>query len=455
LNISSVSSPTLWSGVTSTSAFLSPELLDDYAGAPIDQVYDLVLTRLSFTTGALGSNAGLAAALDDMYDGPDGGDMRDILDALIVMSPGEAQTALAELGGGTHTAFQFMSFYGLDKYHWALNNHLGGGWFAGGAGKGMAANQYAYPQGLQTAMAAGGNTLSDAAPMLLALAGNGGQLASGINWDLWIDGYLSQGNRSSDDLISSYKQTLYGALMGFDYRATDKLLIGISLGLSQTEVKFDNLLDKGDQDSYQGSLYAHYDAKPWYVEGILTYAYNNYKMDRWITTGGTWLANSEYKGNEFAGYAEVGYKLDVGGVVISPMAALQATYLMQDGFTETGAGDLNLIVDSQDTGSYQSYLGVHISKAIAMGNFVLTPDVRAKWAHEFSPDDHMINARFSGSGSGSFTVEADRPSRDTAIVGMGLNGRFNKNLSMYIQYDADINKDYINHTGMMGLRLSW
>ena len=41
------------------------------------------------------------------------------------------------------------------------------------------------------------------------------------------------------------------------------------------------------------------------------------------------------------------------------------------------------------------------------------------------------------------------------IVGLGLNDRFNKNLSMYIQYEAELNSDYTNHTGMMGLRLAW
>ena len=460
LSATTIDSP--WSQVKSTSAFLSPLLVETGSDAEVHysgstQVYDLILNRLSFSTGAVsGGNASLGGALDGMYDGADG-DMRDILDQLIVLGPGDAQKALSEMGGGTQTAFQFLSFYGLDKYHWALNNHFNGGWFAGGSGNGMAYNQNGYPPGMQTAVAGGGNTMSDVTPILLAMAGNGGQLAAGPNWDLWVDGYYSQGNRNSDDIISKYKQTLYGALIGLDYRATDNLLIGISGGFSQAEVKFDDLSDKGNQDSYQGSLYASYDGKPWYAAGILTYARNAYKMDRFITVGPiTRVAHSDYNGNEYAGYAEVGYKLDLGGVlVIRPLAAFQAAYLMQDAYTETGADPLNLVVDSRNTGSYQSYLGLHISKAITMGNFVLTPDVRAKWAHEFSPDDHLINAMFSGSGSGSFTVAADRPSRETAIVGVGLTGRFNKNLSMYIQYDAELNSDYTNHTGMMGLRFSW
>ena len=453
LDLSAATIDSYWSQVTGT-GYLSPSLVETGENT---KIYNLILNRLSFTTGAISSNnSSVGSVLDDMYDGATG-DMRNILDQFLFVSPGNAQMTFTQMGGGTLNAFQFMSFYGLNQYHGALNNHLGGGGFTGGLGNGMAKNQYGYPQGMPMAFAAGGNTISDAAPMLLAMAGNGGQLASGINWDLWLDGYYSQGNRRADDIIAQYKQTLYGALMGFDYRATDNLLFGLSLGLSQTDVKFDNLQDKGRQNSYQGSVYTYYDGKPWYAEGVLTYGYNKYKMDRFITIGSiSRLASSDYNGNEYSGYAEVGYKFDAGGVLeIRPLAAFQAAYLMQDSYTETGAGDLNLIVDSRNTGSYQSYLGLHINKAITIGNFVLTPDARAKWAHEFSDDNHLINAKFSSTGSGSFTIETDRPSHDTAIVGVGITGRFNKNLSAYIQYDAELNKDYTNHTGMMGLRFFW
>lgn len=159
---------TKWSQVTSTSAFLSPTLVEQGTS----QVYDLILNRLSFTTGALTDNKSLGLALDGMYDDATG-DMRNILDQLLFISPGDVQRIFTQMGGGTLSAFQFMSFYGLNQYHGALNNHLGGGsGFTGGLGNGMAANQYGYPQGMQMAFAAGGNTISDITPMLLAMAGS-------------------------------------------------------------------------------------------------------------------------------------------------------------------------------------------------------------------------------------------------------------------------------------------
>jgi outer membrane autotransporter protein len=446
---------TPWSSVVSTSALLTPTMVEE---APGSKVYDLVLERESFTTGASGGNVGLGADLDQLYKGATG-DLRTILDEIVLMPTiGDVQKALTEVSGGTHTAFQLMSFSGLGKYLGVLNNHIGGGT---GIANSMGRNSwYAdnYPQGVQLAMAGNGSSMSDAAPVMLAMAGNligQGQIASGTNWGIWADGYASIGNRRSDDIIAKYKQTLYGGMMGFDVRAADNLFIGISGGVSTTDLTFDDMMDNGNMDSYHGSFYVVYDGKPFYAEGVVTYARNKYDLERYITMGPA-IAKSDYSGNEYVGYAEVGYKLDAGGVIIRPLAAFQADYLSQEAFTETGAGIYNLSVEKRNTGSYQSFLGVNVSGPIKMGaSAVLTPELRLKWAHEFSNEEHLITARFAGDSSGSFTVGPEALSRDTAIVGAGLNLSFNKNVSAYIQYDAELNKDFINHTGLLGIRFNW
>jgi uncharacterized protein YhjY with autotransporter beta-barrel domain len=460
-----------WSNVTA-SAFLSASLVREGGPSALPFIkgegnvydggtYDLYLTRLSFTTGATGSSMGLANFLDGEYLNATG-DLREIMDELMTVPAGAGGRALSELGGGTHTALQLMSFNGLGKYLGVLNNHMGGGggFASNNPRTGMAWYDNGYLQGAQLAMAGGGNSMNDAAPMLLAALGNlgTGQIASGTKWGLWLDGYYSMGNRSGhDDAISRYKQTLFGGMIGFDYRATDNLLFGVSAGLSDTDLKFDELMDNGSMRSTHGSVYACYDGKPWYAAGVLTYAYNDYNMDRFITTlGPQQIASSDYAGREFMGYAEIGYKLNVGPAVIRPLAAFQMDYLTQDQFTEHGAGIYDLYVDKNNSRSNQSFLGVNVSSAIKLGSSAsLSPELRLKWAHEFSNDEHLINARFSGMGSGSWVVKTEALSADTAIIGLGLNLMFKKNLSAYIQYDAELNRDFVNHTGLLGLRFNW
>ena len=441
-----------WAQVISTSAFLSPEMIED--GYRLGN-YDLVLTRLSFSSVASGSNEGLAGALDGIYDTATG-DMRTLLDTLITLPPGEAETAFTGLSGGSYPAFQLLSFNGLGKYLGVLNNHIGtGGAFAGNNQK----SGFARYNGMQLAMAGGGNSMSDVAPMLLAAAGSAAQtqVAAGTKWGVWIDGYGSMGNRSSDETISKYEQTLYGGMIGFDFRVSDNLFMGISGGLSNTELEFDDLQDNGTMDSYHGSLYLCYNGKPWYAQGVFTYASNDYNMDRFTIVGpDTYIANGDFKGNEFNGYGEVGYKFETGGVTIRPLFAFQIDYLTQEEFTETGAGPYNLAIQDAEISSQQSFLGVNISGPIKMGaSAVLIPELRLKWAHEFSNDDHLISARFAAAESAYFETVAEELSRDTFIAGLGLNLRINKNLAGYIQYDGEFNNDFTNHTGLIGLRVDW
>jgi len=458
VNGETVTDPTdpSWAQVTSTSAFLKPELLynSDYS----DYTYDLGLTRLSFTTGMPESLTGFAGVLDEMYDTATG-DMRTFLDELLLLSPNDAVKGMATASGGSQTAMQFISANGLGKYLGVLNNHLSGGvsFAQKGSNSAMASG---YPYTAQLALAGGGESLSDATPLLLAAVGNigQGQVASGTNWGLWVDGYFSYGDRRSDDIITKYNQKLYGGMLGFDFRATDNLFFGISGGISTADLDFDDLEDEGKMTSYQGSLYACYNGMPWYAAGIFTFAYNDYEFDRYISFAPGLIAHSDYNGKEYVGYGEVGYKFNAGGVIIRPSVAFQVDYLSLDEFTETGAGMYNLDYDDNNIGSYQSFLGVNISGPIKLGaSAVLTPELRLKWAHEFSNDDNMIKARLAGSGSGSswWSVEAETLSRDTAIVGVGMNLKFNKNVAAYLQYDAQINSDFVTHTGLVGLRLEW
>jgi len=446
-----------WTEVTAHSVYLTPSLVEDADYVGTGTAYDLVLHRLSFTTDAEGSSVPLGGLLDDLYNSTDDPQILAILNELLELtSEDEARQALAELGGGSHTAFQLMSFNGLGKYLGVLNHHMaGGGAFAG---NNQSTGFASYASGMQLAAAGGGSSISDAAPILLAMAGNAvsqGQLATGTNWGLWAEGYFSKGNRHSDELIAKYNQTLFGGLIGFDYQIVKNLLLGISAGISRTDLKFDDLQDNGNMDSYQGSIYLCYNGKPWYVSGVFTYAYNKYELERYITLGPA-IANSEYNGNEYVGYAEVGYKIDTGSVEIRPLLAFQMDYLTQEAFTETGAGIYNLSVEKRDTRSYQSFLGVDVTGNIKLGgSAALKPEFRLKWAHEFSNDEHMIHASFDGGASGSFTVAPETLSRDSAIIGVGLNLLFNKYVGAYVQYDAEINRDFINHTGLVGLRFAW
>jgi outer membrane autotransporter protein len=85
----------------------------------------------------------------------------------------------------------------------------------------------------------------------------------------------------------------------------------------------------------------------------------------------------------------------------------------------------------------------------------VTPEVRGRWAHEFSDEDYLVNARFEGSTTGSFRVEGDKPDRDSGLLGLGFTAAIAKNFNISADYDADVSGDRTVQALRAGVAFTW
>jgi outer membrane autotransporter protein len=294
---------------------------------------------------------------------------------------------------------------------------------------------------------------SDLGNTILALDSMSGKPST---WGFWTRGYGNLGERRGNDVSSRYDYNTGGIIVGFDRKISDTFLLGASVGYSYTRVNMKDLSDNGTVSSYQGSLYGAYLSGPWYVNGILSYGYNRNYTSRDISFGNIMAtANADYGGQTIAAYTEAGYAFKMNTITIIPMASFQAGYLTQNSYTERDAGALNLAVDRNHTSSLLSSLGVKVRKDFTIDAGTLTPEVRAKWLHEFSNDDYMLNSAFAGAPASTFTAQGDRPNRDSIGLGFGLTCVTKKNLSLFLTYDAIISGDHTEHGGSLGMRYRW
>jgi outer membrane autotransporter protein len=214
-----------------------------------------------------------------------------------------------------------------------------------------------------------------------------------------------------------------------------------------------DLPDDGRVWGYQGSLYGAYDNGLSYVGGIMAYGYNSYDTSRDIETART--ARADYSGHVVSAYAEAGHRIDARGTHIIPVASFQAAYLTRNGFTEEDAGALNLDVDREHVVSLLSSLGLRIRKHFETATATITPELRARWFHEFSNDAYALSASFAGYPLSTFTVRGDRPNRDSIGVGAGLTCSTTKNVSLFLAYDAIFSGDHTEHGGLLEIRYRW
>jgi outer membrane autotransporter protein len=427
--------------VSSTSPFLTP-----YLGAAGPNSYSLTLVR-DYSLPASTENQRVMAAVlnayaDTMVGGASGSGLAHLM---LISSSAEAQNALDQISGLSHTALMGASFSSFNQYLGSITGRMGG--FATGG------PSFAYTG--RTLFASRDDIASDAGNTLLALGemrGNNDPTA----WGFWARGYGNLGEMRGDDISSKYDYNTGGVTTGFDKKISNNFLLGLSAGYSYTKVDMKNLSDTGNVSSYQGSLYGAYLNGPWYVNGILAYSHNIYHTSRNISFGGmSSVASADYSGDTLAAYGEAGYRIEINTVNIIPMASFQASYLTRNGFTEIDGGDLSLTADGEHRASYLSALGIKMRKDFSVKKTTITPEVRVKWLHEFSDDDNMLHASFAEAPSSTFIVKGDKPDRDSIALGFGLTCLAKENLNIFLTYDANIASDRTEQGVSLGLRYRW
>jgi uncharacterized protein with beta-barrel porin domain len=275
-------------------------------------------------------------------------------------------------------------------------------------------------------------------------------------WGFFARGYGGFGETRQNDISSRYDQATSGFVMGFDSKVSSSFLMGATMGYSYTKLGMDALTDTAYVKGHQASVYAVYSHGPVYVNGILGYGYNDYDTTRQLAfSSSDRIAQASYAGHIASGYVETGYRFTGRYMDVIPLAGIQGSYLLRDGFSESGANTLALSVDSQSYSSLVSSLGVRLRKEIALETGTMIPEVKLRWDHEFADNTYGMNASFTGYPGASFTVTPDRPDRDRLVAGVSLIRQGTGNLSLYLSYEGTYSANDTMHMGGMGLKWRW
>jgi uncharacterized protein with beta-barrel porin domain len=273
---------------------------------------------------------------------------------------------------------------------------------------------------------------------------------------LWLDAFGQWGDQDEEDGYTGYDYFLRGATLGFDHRLLDKLMVGLSLGYSRSDIDLDRDQGDGDVKSLFGSLYGSYFDKNLYIDAILSYGRNWYDNSRLIRVGGILReATSEHDAHLFSGYLGGGYYFDFNPWAFGPYGSLQYIRLDEESFTEKGAGGVSLRVDDRQTDALVSELGLRMVGHFKgkYGNFL--PEVSLGWGHDFDIDDHVVRASFAGSPGSSFSIEGQDVERNGLVAGAGLTFIHKSGISTSFRYKGDFRGDYKSNAIMGELRFSF
>jgi outer membrane autotransporter protein/uncharacterized repeat protein (TIGR01451 family) len=292
-------------------------------------------------------------------------------------------------------------------------------------------------------------------------------------WGFFAAGTIGRGDAEAGSLSPSYDFDIDGLTVGADYRFSDKLIFGGTLGMTrQTNdlngVKAGSL----DTDGWSVSGYGTwYQQNSWYMDGVLSYGQNTYDVERHVKytitgPGGTTTINqtghAEGDGDSLTFALSVGRDFNKGAWGFGPYLRAMYTKMnfdpMVEEFDSTQPGNgLALALDTRSVTSMTSTLGGKLTYAHSTSWGVVIPHLQLEWQHEFESDPSEVEARFLFDPTGTpFTLHGDEIDTDFFRFGVGMSFVMTHGRSGFFYYERLISRDRFSQNSLaLGIRLEF
>ncbi|MBI5624929.1 MAG: autotransporter domain-containing protein [Elusimicrobia bacterium] len=279
-----------------------------------------------------------------------------------------------------------------------------------------------------------------------------GLFATGI----YRDGRLREANTSAG-LQPGYAFNSAGFVAGADRIVRDGLAVGLAAGYLRGHSSIYSPAS-GVVDSHSARFggYATVFNEAFHGDFYLGGAVDLFSTRRDVVFAGlSRTATANPVGGEVNADAGAGYDLKTSGWgTFSPFGGLSYDRMMIGGFTEDGAGSLNLIVGRQTAESLRSRLGVKVSERYDAGAYAFTPYFSAGWRHEFLSQSRAIDAQLSAAGP-VFSVKTGDYAKDGTILGAGFTVDRGRRVAFKFDYAGDYRSHFMDNVFNLGARLKF
>ncbi|WP_345320927.1 autotransporter outer membrane beta-barrel domain-containing protein [Novipirellula rosea] len=260
-------------------------------------------------------------------------------------------------------------------------------------------------------------------------------------WGGWMQGYGIGGSADGHLGVAGFDYGAAGTQLGL-FRSVDAhTMVGFYGTYGYQNVSTDNGSEADVNSGMIGTFLHRNDHDGNYYTLAGNAAYDDYDTSR---TGGI---TGNFDGVQTGTYLERGWTRTLGGVTVQPNVALQYVWVHQDDHVESGGTS----IDDVDAHSLRSMVGSNFyGNRHLHGHYgwCWTPNARASWMHEYLDPSTSVTGTQGGS---SFATNGLDLGRDWALVGIGLQGNRNAALTLYGNYDLQVNDRSQFHTGSGGV----
>lgn len=252
---------------------------------------------------------------------------------------------------------------------------------------------------------------------------------------MWAHGLI---NRSK--MNGAFHGDTRGVAFGIDATFNRKYTFGMGYAHDNTDVHAG--AQKTDIDSDTLFAYAQYKPNKWFINGAFNYTFADYtdKSDLFGIN-----ISSKHNVDSYGVQLLSGYDFASG---VTPSVGARFLHIAQDEYTN---GLVN--VKASDTDFLTGVAGVKYAfDIVATPELTFSPELRAAATYDFMSDNATATVLVPG--AAAYVVDSDRLSRFGGEFGIGMSALY-RGITVSLNYDLDLHKDYTSQTGMLKFRYNF
>jgi outer membrane autotransporter protein len=269
---------------------------------------------------------------------------------------------------------------------------------------------------------------------------------------VWLKPFGSWVDQDDRNGVSGFDANTWGIVSGVDTVARNNWRLGVAFGYANTTVDSNSTIapQSSDIDIYQLIGYGSKSiAENTEFNFQIDFGKNKNAGNRTIAFTST-VASSDFDSNTFHAGVGTSHQILINDEN-SFVASVRGDYtrIINDAYTETGAGLLNLNVDEQSTEAM-----VFSVEGKLMHKIDEYSDVTAKLGvgYDAINEQASITAAFAGAPTAAFTTNGIDPEPWTAHAGLSYIRQVNDVTSLRANYTAESREDFLNHTASVNVR---
>lgn len=275
-------------------------------------------------------------------------------------------------------------------------------------------------------------------------------------FNMWLSPYGLYGDVRSDGNAVPFYYYLSGFAFGADATVGSDLLAGVVGSIEYLGIRGTEAESMTGVNSYQLGAYGRANISSFWVSGIASVGFDEYRVDRSLVIGSLRRRpTSNFSGMTSGGYGEVGASFDTTGINFQPYVGLQYVNVYRNAFRETGAGALSISSDSTTQNSMRGTIGLRSAFEVNTGWLAVAPEFRLAYIREFLDNGFEYFNTLSGLGAATFPIRGVFNRGDILQAGAGYSIQLGSSLSFDAHYDFFLGSRNTAHAARANFMIRW